>query len=73
MKDKELELMNEALHIFEGQFDNEIEDVQVVDSDSEEYIDIEVVFADGTSENMAFERSRLTDGSTAKEIARSIN
>ena len=69
----ETKLLCQALDIVEKQFDEDQKAVaSVVDSDSDEYVDIQVDFADGTYESMALERTRLTDGSKVKDIASAI-
>jgi len=74
LSEKETELLILALNLLEDQFDDDEGAVaSVVDSDSEEYVDIQVDYEDGTGESMAVERSRLSDGSSAKEVAEAIN
>jgi hypothetical protein len=66
----ETSMLVEALDILEEQFDEDQgASASVVDSDSDEYVDIQVDYADDTYDSMAVERSKLSDGSTAKEIA----
>ena len=69
----ETKLLCQALDILEKQFYKEAGAVaSIVDSDSEEYIDIQIDYANGTQSSMAVERTRLTDGSKAKDIASAI-
>ena len=66
-------MLSEVLDIFEKKFAKKDEAISSVFDYDDEYVDIEILFADDSTEQFAVERSQLSSKKSAKEVASTIS